>query len=1001
MDLLLVLAFPFAGTLLLALLGARRFAAELNIGVSLATLIAAVMLALHVVSAGSLLLWHDQFFVDSFNIFMVVLTAFVGFTTALFSRPYMRVEQHHGRLNPLRLRLYHSMYQLFMAAMLLALLTNNMGLLWVAMEAATLSTVLLVSLYRTKASLEAAWKYFILCGVGIAQAMFGTILLYFAAEKILGRQGMTALLWTHLDAVKANLEPRVMGLAFVFLLIGYGTKVGLAPLHNWLPRCARGRACAGFRGSFRPFAQCSALRGHPLQSAGGRLDRQRASQPHADELRPAVRAARRIFSVAAARHQAALCLLVNRAHGHHYICIRARRSHCQLRRVAAHDRSFAHQILAVLQRRPRVADLGHAAHGWHTRPRRQQPRARMGIDARIDCHPGHAAFWRFHQRIPDSYVDSETASMGCSVAAAYTGRSVRRHLQQGATHGLWREFRAQVIAFTVSLSRLPSSGNGSGIGHLYSARAGRLVQRCCALDRVMPMTENLSKLVSKQIPGNVPAQCRAVNAGQWLATAETLRDAHARFLTLWGADDRDRDGRSHVYAAWLQPEGILVLDHAIEDAVNPQYPSLAELFPAASRMQRAVYDLLGISTIEPDTRGWLRHDGWPETFFPLRRDADGAREYTVASRPYPFVEVEGDGVHEIAVGPVHAGIIEPGHFRFSVVGEKVLRLEERLGYTHTGVAWRFEKMRLADGHRLAARVSGDSAVAFSWAWCAALESIAGSACPPRAVALRALALEHERLANHLGDLGALGNDAGFAFGLTQFSRLKEDLLRTNAKVFGARYLMDFVSPGGVAGDLPLEAADQLFTQYSKLEEIVADLRSIYDEHAGIQDRFRETGRLDREHAERLGALGLAARASGVPCDLRVDHPWHPYDKLQTRLAIQTAGDVAARVQVRFDEIFESIRLCRAILEDMPAGPLQSVLPEVEPYRMGIGVMEGWRGPVAIVLETGPEGTIRRCHAHDPSWQNWPLLEHAIIGNLVPDFPLINKSFNLSYSGQDG
>ena len=235
MDLLLVFGIPFAGTLLLAVLGARRYAAELNIGVSLATLIAAVLLALQVVHSGSLLLWHDQFFVDSFNIFMVVLTAFVGFTTALFSRPYMRVEEHHGRLNPLRLRLYHSMYQLFMGAMLLALLTNNMGLLWVAMEAATLSTVLLVSLYRTKASLEAAWKYLILCGVGVAQAMFGTILLYFAAEKTLGRQGMTALLWTHLHAVKADLEPRVMGLAFVFLLIGYGTKIGLAPLHNWLP----------------------------------------------------------------------------------------------------------------------------------------------------------------------------------------------------------------------------------------------------------------------------------------------------------------------------------------------------------------------------------------------------------------------------------------------------------------------------------------------------------------------------------------------------------------------------------------------------------------------------------------------------------------------------------------------------------------------------------------------------------------------------------------------
>jgi hydrogenase-4 component F len=231
----MVLGMPLLGTFVLALLGARRYAPEVNVGVSLATLLAASLLVVRIIRNGPLLVGHEQFFVDPFNVFLVALTAFVGFTTAIFSRPYMRIEEHHGRLNARRLRLYHSMYQLFMAAMFLALLTNNMGMVWVAMEAATLSTVLLVSLYRTKASLEAAWKYFILCGVGIAQALFGTILLYFAAERTLGRQGMTALLWTHLNAAKADLEPRVMGLAFVFLLVGYGTKVGLAPLHNWLP----------------------------------------------------------------------------------------------------------------------------------------------------------------------------------------------------------------------------------------------------------------------------------------------------------------------------------------------------------------------------------------------------------------------------------------------------------------------------------------------------------------------------------------------------------------------------------------------------------------------------------------------------------------------------------------------------------------------------------------------------------------------------------------------
>jgi hydrogenase-4 component F len=235
LEIVLVLGLPLFGAMLLGLVGARRYAPEVNLAMSFATLVAAGFLVARVVRHGPMLAFHEQFFVDSFNVFLVALTAFVGFTTSAFSRPYMRIEEHHGRLNPRRLRLYHSMYQLFMAAMLLALLTNNMGLLWVAMEAATLSTVLLVSLYRTRASLEAAWKYFILCGVGIAQALFGTILLYFAAEKNLGREGTTALLWTHLNAIKGHLEPRVLGLAFVFLLVGYGTKVGLAPLHNWLP----------------------------------------------------------------------------------------------------------------------------------------------------------------------------------------------------------------------------------------------------------------------------------------------------------------------------------------------------------------------------------------------------------------------------------------------------------------------------------------------------------------------------------------------------------------------------------------------------------------------------------------------------------------------------------------------------------------------------------------------------------------------------------------------
>src|SRR5712691_1643464 len=234
MEIALVLGVPLLGGALLALVGHKRWAPELNALMSLITLVAAAALTRRVITDGPMTALQEQFFVDPFNVFLVALTAFVAFTTALFSRPYMRIEEHHGRVNAGRLRLYHSMYQVFSFTMVLCLLSNNVGILWVALEAATLSTVLLVSLYRTPASLEAAWKYFILCSVGLAQALFGTILLYFAAEKVLGPGG-TALLWTHLHQVRGQLEPTVLSLAFVFLLVGYGTKVGLVPLHNWLP----------------------------------------------------------------------------------------------------------------------------------------------------------------------------------------------------------------------------------------------------------------------------------------------------------------------------------------------------------------------------------------------------------------------------------------------------------------------------------------------------------------------------------------------------------------------------------------------------------------------------------------------------------------------------------------------------------------------------------------------------------------------------------------------
>jgi len=489
----------------------------------------------------------------------------------------------------------------------------------------------------------------------------------------------------------------------------------------------------------------------------------------------------------------------------------------------------------------------------------------------------------------------------------------------------------------------------------------------------------------------------SVTPSEWLEVGEDLAAAGARLLALWAGPGEGR--QVVVRAVYLATPGPLVVSLELAGSAA-EYPGLDTLFPCASRMQRAVADLSGPEARAEDTRPWLRHAAWPADFLPLDRTATPPLAKAAVSDPYAFVPVAGDGVHEIAVGPVHAGIIEPGHFRFSVVGEKVLRLEERLGYVHKGIERRFTELSAKDGHYLAARVSGDSAVAFSWAYCQALEGLANIQIPTRATYLRALALELERLANHLGDLGALGNDAGFAFGLAQFSRLKELLLRANERAFGQRYLLDFVVPGGTRTDLSDGAQAPLGETVVSIRAEVETLRTIYEEHAGLRDRFVGAGTVTPAIAARLGLIGLAGRASGQAYDLRCDQPCDPYHELAPQLVQRTEGDVAARVTVRFDEVRESVRLIARTLQDLPPGNHLLPLPIPRSGTLGIGLIEGWRGPVLVALELDSEAKIRRCHPHDPSWQNWPLLEHAIIDNIVPDFPLINKSFNLSYSGHD-
>ncbi len=517
----------------------------------------------------------------------------------------------------------------------------------------------------------------------------------------------------------------------------------------------------------------------------------------------------------------------------------------------------------------------------------------------------------------------------------------------------------------------------------------------------------------KALATPVPIGYAQVTSAQWRVAASAVRDEGGRLLALWAAppvanssDGEGTTGLPRVCAAYVTLDGAFWLDLALSQ-VNGQwvYPDLSDMFPAAARMQRAAADLSGVHAQNAqDTRPWLNHGAWPADYFPLQAGAAPAAELpATALQNYDFVRVEGDGVHEIPVGPVHAGIIEPGHFRFSVVGEKVLRLEQRLGYTHKGTELRMTQLPPLQAVRLAGRVSGDSTVAYAWAYCMALESASQTSIPARAAWLRAIMLERERVAAHLGDLGALGNDAAFAFGLAQFSRLREDWLRGSKAVFGHRLMMDCIVPGGVSVDIDRAQRDLLIHLGEAVEKEVRTLFRIYESHAGLQDRFMTTGRVLPELASRLGLTGLAGRASSQVWDVRCDHPFMPYAGLNVAMATHHNGDVAARVAVRFDELFESLRLIRSMLEDLPVGDIAGTVALPAQASRGAGWVEGWRGELFVALElAGADQAhrIERCHLHDPSWQNWPVLEHAIMGNIVPDFPLINKSFNLSYSGHD-
>ncbi|HEY5559415.1 MAG TPA: NADH-quinone oxidoreductase subunit C [Steroidobacteraceae bacterium] len=479
-----------------------------------------------------------------------------------------------------------------------------------------------------------------------------------------------------------------------------------------------------------------------------------------------------------------------------------------------------------------------------------------------------------------------------------------------------------------------------------------------------------------------------VDSDTWILAAECLTQGSVSLLGFWGEADA-------VHMALLDEPGaaIGVLSLACPDG---QFPSVAELHAPAIRLERSVQDLFGLQAIGlPDARPWLDHGRWG-----FRHPLGNAERSPADAPRYPFLPVEGEHLHRIPVGPVHAGIIEPGHFRFTASGETIVRLEERLGYVHKGIEGLMAGADLARGAELAGRVSGDSAVAYAFAFARAAEAALQVEAPRRARWLRALMAELERLANHFGDIGAICNDAAFALLHAHCGVLREQVLRTADRCFGHRLMRDVIVPGGVAHDLDPDGAAAIKTLVAESRRRFPQLVDLYDNTASLQDRTVGTGILKPQLARRFGAGGFVGRASGRTFDARRAPGYAPYDELDFQVPGLDTGDVDARVWIRIHEVEQSLALVEQILARLPAGPLREDVAAAHSAHEGIALVEGFRGDVLVWLRLGAGGRIERCHLRDPSWFQWPLLEVAIEGNIVADFPLCNKSFNCSYSGHD-
>ena len=476
----------------------------------------------------------------------------------------------------------------------------------------------------------------------------------------------------------------------------------------------------------------------------------------------------------------------------------------------------------------------------------------------------------------------------------------------------------------------------------------------------------------------------------------------ARLVTVFAEDRRATEGVFFNYYVFEQKGSAQFL--IVRTQVRPdnlEFPSLSAEFPSVNWQEREIQDWFGLKAVgHPNPRRVALHDNWPEVY-PLRKDF--ALETVLPpfeGERHIYRQALGEGVFQVPVGPVHAGIIEPGHFNFAVAGEPILYLQLRMFYTHKGTEKLFEKLPIHKAVFLAESISGDSSFSHGTAFCQAIERAARIEVPLRALVMRTILLELERICNHVADIGAIATDVGFAIANAHASRLKEALVTLNEEMTGSRLLRGMVCIGGVRRSWDPAQLGTLRSAVDIFASEFKDLISLIDSSESTRDRLEQTGVLRPEKARDLGIVGVGGRASGVDLDVRRDHPYAAYSRYSFRVPVYRAGDVFHRMQVRIDEVNESVGIIRKAVAENSRGDFRAPVPVIPSDRCALSAVEGWRGEIIHWIRTGPDNHLQRCKIKDPSLNNWPALVEAVQGNIIADFPVINKSFNLSYSGTD-